>query len=288
MADYRGLTSFSRRKWRRGDREAVASVIGTIFALMIFLSLLTLLVTAFVPSWEKSNEQDFLNTAIFQMGQVKGGNMDLIGSADGNTRYVSFNMAPSKVPLFGKNYLGQLDYRSSGGNVSSMNISFSSNGIALSTESTGSISYRLINAYSNQQVVYQHGAVILVSIDGSERNSVFKSAPPISYTSNGNGTYNLRVSQIDFVGTNVILPSSGTVGVSLTLTEPATQQTHMVNGGAVTLRWVSQDTAAWAQWAESFGIGSVNYTPGSDTVTLTVTNVYSLQYTMVKTQMVLE
>ncbi|MDD3398944.1 MAG: hypothetical protein PHW93_05030, partial [Candidatus Methanomethylophilaceae archaeon] len=102
-----------------------------------------------------------------------------------------------------------------------------------------------------------------------------------------------RVNQIDFVMDNDFHQSFGTVGVAVTLTEAATQQTHIVNGSDVTLRWVSQDAAAWAQWAETIhdsipANADFDYDSGNNTVTLTISNVYSLQYTMVKTQMVLE
>jgi len=275
------------RKWRRRDHEAVASVIGTIFALMIFMSLLTLLVTAFVPAWEKSNEQDFLNTAIFQMSQVKSANLEL--RSTGDALYVPFNMAPDRVPLFGKNYLGSLEYRSGGEGASSMNISFNSGGLALHTNSTGTLAYTLLNAYSSRTVVYEHGGVVLTNIDDTERNSVFKSTPSISFTTNANGTIDLQVTQIDFVGSNDAYTSAGTVGLTMTLTETRSQQEHMVSGGNLSIQWVSTEAGAWEHWAITvFGMEKVQREEGSDVVTLSLTNVNRLQYTLVKTQMVLE
>lgn len=254
------------------------------------MTLLTLLVTSFVPAWEKSNEQDFLNTAIFQLGQVKSANLNLMNSEAGsNNQYVPFTMTPGKVPLFGKNYLGNLEYRSSGSGVSSMTLEFvDSFAVHTTVNATGSLTYKLLNAYSQNVVVYEHGGVILSNIDGSERNSVFKSTPTITYTVNGEdpNLIDLIITQFDFVGTNTVMPASGTVGLAMILTETATTQNHLVPSHDLTVKWSTPEAGAWEQWAEAY-FDTVVLRNGND-VTLTLDNVYSIQYTLVKTQMTLE
>lgn len=281
--------SLRLQKLRGGQREGVASVIGTIFALMIFMTLLTLLVTSFVPAWEKSNEQGFLDTVVFQMGLVKSANLNLMNSeTGGSTQYVPFVMAPSKVPLFGKNYLGNLEH-SSNETVSSMTLSFQDSSGRLSTVTTaGSLTYKLLNSYSDQVVVYEHGGVILSNIDGSERNSVFKSAPTITYTRNANSTLNLFITQFDFVGPGASKSAFGTVGLVMTISETTTlQHYYSIYNGAMTLTWSTLEAGAWKQWAGAyFNTGTTSQ--AGNVVTLSLTDVYSLHYTIVKTEIGLE
>src|SRR2546425_10068055 len=54
----------------RGDEKGVASTVGTIMALLVFLTFLSLIVNQYVPVWMKDSEASHMNGAL---GQVGGG-----------------------------------------------------------------------------------------------------------------------------------------------------------------------------------------------------------------------
>ena len=57
-----------KRHW---DEEGVASTVGTIMALMIFLTFLSMIVNSYVPVWMKDSESSHMNVAYGQFGDFK-------------------------------------------------------------------------------------------------------------------------------------------------------------------------------------------------------------------------
>src|SRR5207247_9334959 len=56
----------------RSDERAVASTIGTVMALLVFLTFLSVIVNQYVPIWMKDSEASHMNTALGQFGGFKG------------------------------------------------------------------------------------------------------------------------------------------------------------------------------------------------------------------------
>src|SRR3989338_5831958 len=56
----------------RKDERCVASTVGTIMALLVFLTFLSLIVNQYVPVWMKDSEAAHMNGAIGQFGGLKG------------------------------------------------------------------------------------------------------------------------------------------------------------------------------------------------------------------------
>src|SRR5437867_8242758 len=56
----------------RGDEKGVASTVGTIMALLVFLTFLSLIVNQYVPVWMKDSEASHMNGALGQFGGLKG------------------------------------------------------------------------------------------------------------------------------------------------------------------------------------------------------------------------
>ncbi len=275
---------FRKFNARRDDREGIASVIGVIFALMIFMTLLALLVTSFVPAWEKGNELDFSNVARSQMGQVKGYVMDL--KTQGDERYVPFQTAPSPVPLFGRPYWGELNYSYGGDGASVMTITYGSN-----TEiARGSFSHRLINSHSTIEVIYEHGALILIDGKGDDRLGIVKSPPSISlYTSGGKQT--LNITRIDMMDRNHVVTSSGTVGVRISLTQDVMSSGEPKSvTGPITITWESANAQAWADWAVAeFGASAVvNYDESTSTTTAVFSGVDYIEHQLLNVKISME
>ena len=57
-----------KKKW---DEEGVASTVGTIMGLLIFLTFLSLIVNSYVPVWMKDSESSHMNVAYGQFGDFK-------------------------------------------------------------------------------------------------------------------------------------------------------------------------------------------------------------------------
>ena len=60
----------------REDESGVASTVGTIMALLVFLTFLSLIVNQYVPVWMKDSEAAHMAGAFGQFGSFKG-NVDL-------------------------------------------------------------------------------------------------------------------------------------------------------------------------------------------------------------------
>src|SRR5436309_5126837 len=56
----------------RSDERGVASTVGTIMALLVFLTFLSLIVNQYVPVWMKDSEAAHMNTALGNFGSLKG------------------------------------------------------------------------------------------------------------------------------------------------------------------------------------------------------------------------
>src|SRR3989449_9199536 len=94
----------------RSDERAVASTVGTIMALLVFLTFLSVIVNQYVPIWMKDSEASHMNLALGQFGGIKG-DIDLQmlaaqASADAGTFHIpvttatAVNLGVDGVPIF--------------------------------------------------------------------------------------------------------------------------------------------------------------------------------------------
>src|SRR5256886_17514089 len=56
----------------RGDEKGVASTVGTIMALLVFLTFLSLIVNQYVPVWMKDSDASHMNGPLRQFAGIKG------------------------------------------------------------------------------------------------------------------------------------------------------------------------------------------------------------------------
>src|SRR5438128_11382793 len=56
----------------RSDERGVASTVGTIMALLVFLKFLSVIVNQYVPIWMTDSESSHMNAALGQFGGFKG------------------------------------------------------------------------------------------------------------------------------------------------------------------------------------------------------------------------
>ena len=171
----------------RSDERAVASTIGTVMALLVFLTFLSVIVNQYVPIWMRDSEASHMNTVLGQFGGVKG-DIDLQmlaaqASADAGTFHIpvttatAINLGVDGVPIFSSPTPGTLELSPDAG---AFTVSFDywlpvgcnpALGQCVrktaSDASSGAIVLTASNRYyTPQRVVYENGAVIRYQTDG--------------------------------------------------------------------------------------------------------------------------
>src|SRR2546428_7849205 len=72
QCERRGTVSMKRLRYIREVESGVASTVGTIMALLVFLTFISLIVNQYVPVWMKDSEASHMGGAFGQFGTFKG------------------------------------------------------------------------------------------------------------------------------------------------------------------------------------------------------------------------
>ncbi|HEY3420551.1 MAG TPA: hypothetical protein VGK23_08370 [Methanomassiliicoccales archaeon] len=214
----------------RRDEEGVASVIGTIMALLIFLTFMSMFVNTYIPIWMKENERLHMNEAQSQMGEVKGKidnlivntlntlivNKQVTGASSINT-YEPITMGADGIPLFASATAGAIILRPVGTSSTSANVQFNytSNNqrIPINEMGGGKLEFYAPNRYYvGQWLAYENGALIVKQDVGE----AMKASPSLEITKSGN-SFNVIFTQIDIYGTNSTMVGTGVAGVNINL-----------------------------------------------------------------------
>lgn len=209
-------------KW---DDEGVASTVGTIMALLVFLTFMSLIVDQYVPVWMKDAESAHMNEAFGQFGDLKN-NVDSqtlacqVAKIAGQscmrvTTFTPITLGVDGVPLFSSPTAGELQMNPWEGNVS---IDFywqaGNYSIPFNETSGGRIDMHVYNRYYVQQrLIYENGAVLVYQVDGE-----LVGIAPHFIVDNRSQYMEISLSQVTLLG------GGGTTGVS---TEGA--HTRLVN-----------------------------------------------------------
>jgi hypothetical protein len=234
------LSKSSRVRCLRRDQEGVASVIGTIMALLIFLTFMSMFVNTYIPIWMKENERLHMNEVQNQMGEIKGKVDNLIVNAQVTgtsmvTTYEPITLGADGIPLFASPTAGAIILKPSGTSTTGTSIAFNytSNAAKVMFNETGGGKlefYAPNRYYVGQWLAYENGALI-VKQDAGE---AMKAAPSLTLTKNNN-TINIEFTQIDIVGTNSTMAGTGIAGVNINLIYLDTQ-TYVPHWGTGTDR----------------------------------------------------
>jgi len=164
----------------RSDDEGVASTVGTIMALLVFLTFMSLIVNQYVPVWMKDSEAAHMSSVVGQFGAVKGAiDLQILSAQIAKSDYVPVTSATAVtlgaegVPIFAAPSLGILRSDPEAGpfRVEFDYLIHTPSGADLRTPvrelSNGTISLQVFNRYYiPQTVVYENGAVIRYQNDG--------------------------------------------------------------------------------------------------------------------------
>ncbi|MDD1743735.1 MAG: hypothetical protein LUO85_03825 [Methanomassiliicoccales archaeon] len=207
---------------RKRDEEGVASTVGTIMALLVFLTFLTLFTNSYVPVWMIDNERSHMSQAMDQFGGIKGKVDDLVVMAEVTGRtdlnmYGPVTLGANGIPVFASPTAGQLIYSPYGvGNSTvALNFTYSLNGktLGLNDQSGGMLQLYAPNRYYVQQwVAYENGAIIVKQLDGQ----VIRGMPSLDVVkTDTNSRLNVSWTQVALIGINSTLAGTSTAGINI-------------------------------------------------------------------------
>ncbi|MBN1110403.1 MAG: hypothetical protein JXA45_06565 [Methanomassiliicoccales archaeon] len=246
----------SRSKFIKRDKEGVASTVGTIMALLVFLTFLALFTNTYIPIWMKENEKNHMDEVLNQFGDLKGKVDSLIVNAQVTgrqtvTMYQPFTLGSDGVPVFATATAGYLFLKSGGSHDSGVSQTFNytigGNAIPFDESGGGCMEFYGPNRYYVQQwYAYENGALLIYQEDGM----AVRASPSISFVLNSDGSINLQFDQVDIIGGDNSIGGQGSGGANIDLLYHSSQ-TYYVCGatpgenGEVTMVFKTRYYNAW-------------------------------------------
>src|SRR5881296_3213937 len=192
QCERRGTVSMKRLRYIREDESGVASTVGTIMALLVFLTFISLIVNQYVPVWMKDSEASHMGDALGQFGQFKTSlDLQILVAQEASLRgeafvpvtsFSSVKLGVDGVPIFAVPTIGDLRASETS---SRWNVSFTYlAGNATTVPEAycgcgGSIRLQVGNRYYiPQNLAYENGAIVRSQLDGQ----IIKGEPPFRLT----------------------------------------------------------------------------------------------------------
>ncbi len=196
--------------------KGVASVIGTLFALLLGVTLLSLFMTQYVPTYMHSSEAQRDMTLISQYSQIKT-NLDLLISTGqmNYTIYSVLTLGANGIPFFGPSSPSSLRITSLNSSSPMLYVNFTSANVPVSILSGGMIDSYMYNAYYVQErIAFVDGFVIRENVDQNSSSVYVGTEFTIT---NVSGRYYITMTVYNIIGSNYyyVGTDSKNVGVSL-------------------------------------------------------------------------
>lgn len=260
----RGDSRIKRRLcWEQGG---VASTVGTIMALMIFLTFLSLFTNQYVPIWMEDNEASHMHSVEAQFGELKQSiDIQIMGAMLDDyelSLYTPVTLGAQGVPMFAAPTLGVLSVNPDPAQSStSVEFYYNASGQGLNLieeQSSGSIKLEAANRYYvPQSIVYENDGLILAQSDGQ----LFKAPPQFNLRKEG-ARYHMSYTQVTIMGDNQSYAGSDTRGVqtrarfaqSFTYEDVQTNSTGALVDGIPNNGWIyfNQTTYYGNAWVSYF------------------------------------
>ena len=248
----------------RRDERGVASTVGTIMSLLVFLTFLSLIVNQYVPVWMKDSEAAHMNSALGQFGSLKGAiDLQIISAQMAQTAGTPFLPTPTSTavtlgvdgfPIFSSATVGQL---ASFPDQGAWNISFTYLIGAVPVKVWQNVSGQIdLNAnnryYVAEHIVYENGAVLRAQGDGQ----VIRAPNNFIVSKSGNKT-SIGFELVGLYGVGSV--SGTTTEVVNTKVFGTSLQTYSTLSSPLTISHISPYGLAWYSFmnqtlAQGFGI----------------------------------
>lgn len=265
---------------RWDDNEGVAATVGTIMALLVFLSAMGIFTNQFVPVWMSDNESSHMSEAIAQFANLKS-QIDNAIALNPNSHiaiapvFVPVTLSAEGIPVFAGPTAGILQFTPEARLFKpTLNVTYS----FVSTTSNTTNYYTLSPAndgfsggfldlfcpnryYVEQHLAYEFGAVILNQSDGE----YIIQGPQFSVKNYGTGfspSRSVMMTQLSLQGLNKTIGGTGSKGVTAVLdyasTIDYTNSTAkdlgggvMATGSNLTISIVSKHGVAWKTYFDT-------------------------------------
>ncbi len=245
----------------RWDDEGVAATVGTIMALLVFLTFFGIFTNQFVPVWMSDNESTHMAQATQQFTAFKS-QIDITISNSANSLiapapiFVPITLSSDGIPVFAAGTAGILSFMPTGPNVIPwFNVTYTYKsettgqsvvlGPANDGKSGGSLDLYCPNRYFvEQHLVYENGAVIINQTDGE----FVIAGPQFSVRNPGTSTNPMRVvmlTQASMFGTNVTIGGTGSKGVNAELMYAGTTPYTNNDGSSLKIEIFTKHGWAW-------------------------------------------
>jgi len=237
----------------RQDESGVASTVGTIMALLVFLTFMSMIVNQYVPVWMKDSEASHMSGTFGQFGTLKG-NIDLqmlaalMAQMSGVhyipiTTFSPITLGLDGIPIFAGPTAGNLNsYPLSSPWTTQLTYSIRGVSTKLNESSSGRIQLDVYNRYYiRQSVIYENGAVIRWQIDGQSIR-----AEPTFEVELVNNTVQISVVQLSLFGAG---SAAGT----------ATEGVHSKLLGVDRQEYTSVTSDVWMNSTTPYGLGWISF-----------------------------
>ena len=253
---------------KRWNNEGVASTVGTIMALMVFLAFLSMFTNQYIPVWMEENEAAHMSEAYGQFCNLKQAiDMQILAGTMGSGTqigiYSPIKMGSSGIPMFATPTPGYLGvYRKA--SYDNVSFSFNATGTIMNPSSNvgGTIRLEVPNRYYVQQTLaYENDAIILQQPDGEYMRST-----PQLFIQRVGSRFDLAYAQVDLRGDDTQYVGFGTRGIQ-TIMKAVTATTFTnLTVGAYPFIFINHTTEYESAWNDTFNqtlsTNGLTYGPG--------------------------
>lgn len=223
------------------QEEGVASAVGTIFAILIFVSLLSIFVSTYVPATMMADEEQYSSTMMNSMVQLASSISQMsLNYRSGEVALIPFDLESSYVPIFSSPTYGYINVSSNGPSQEGyLTIEIFKNGTPQGPiiSAGGAIMAFTDNRYFTDEAwSYEFSSLFYFNPSTKDQGSSSLISNLVHVNPNVNGLNNISLYLVNIVGGPNTISTSSPVAISVnTLNE----QTFSLSGNNITLKYDS-------------------------------------------------
>jgi len=258
--------AWSRRRAVRRDEDAAAGVVSILLAILVFIILITIVTSFWMPEWMETIENDHSKEVNAQFGRIKSSIDKQI--LNGDSKFIIGNpltLGSKGFSVFGTDSTGTFSINSFRDADLEYYCNVRNESGAVNITSTGGMKYESHNLhYVDQRLAYENGAIVLGQGDGQ----VLRTRPQFNIVKNG------PVAHMTFVlitasGMESSVTGMGTIIVQTQLVTYTSAKFIHDTPQWVNITVVSEFPTAWARFFTNTMIEAGFSSPADYTVTVT-------------------
>lgn len=251
-----------RIKRLRRNESAIASVVGTIMSLMVFMAFLSLFTTQYVPVWMAENEAQHTDTVLSELGTLRQ-NMDILILSNNRetSTYSTLTLGSKGVPVFAAPTLGIFTFSPletafttdvDMASAAVMQVEYYDTGLDAQNTVTGAGRVELYSPnryYVQQWSSFDDGGIILAQTDGEW----MRTGPSIRLEkrdTNPGSALNISFKVLSLVGKKTTMTGAQTIGIKAQLMNDVTPDQQMYGNTTrdVNMTVYTLHKQSWREW----------------------------------------